>query len=391
MGPSDPLVQHYFAADLRVAQDLLRHSVSTARRAAQDSTWHNVWLPFLSSIGTLDPYLRGLSDPVPVLQVLACRIRDGRASRSRQPVRSSQVRDELHSIAKAFTRLGYPDPRLDGAGRLDSRLSDLYAAWARADPPPSRVKPLPIQVLHHAQSLVAYAPDEYTRAAVDLAWIGFFFLLRPGEHCSTGSNRPLTLKDVSLKIGQTPLCLLTSPVHSISSATHSGLTFDTQKNRVRGEQLAHGRSGHAVACPTAALVRRVLYLRLNNAALDTPLCSVRRHQSWVPVTSQAITSVLRTSAAALPHLHLRPADVTGRSLRAGGAMAMLCGSVDSDVIRLIGRWRSDAMFRYLHAQALPLISPLAPTMLQHGAFTLMPNAGLPPAVPPLLAAHVDLL
>ena len=337
----------------------------------------------------MDPFLRDLRDPVPVLQVFACRIRDGRASKSRLPVRAAQVRDELHAVAKAFARVGLPDPRLDRVGRLDPRLSDLFSAWSREDPPPSRVKPLPIQVLHHAQSLVAYAPDEYTRAAVDLAWIGFFFLLRPGEHCSTGSSRPLTLKDVSLKIGQTPLCPMTAPLHSIACATHSGLSFDTQKNRVRGEQLAHGRSGHAVACPTAALVRRVLYLRLNQATLDTPICSVRRHQAWVPVTSQALTAVLRTSAAALPHLHLRPADVTGRSLRAGGAMAMLCGQVDSDVIRLIGRWRSDAMFRYLHAQALPLVSPLAPTMLQHGAFTLMPNSALPPAVPPFLAAHVD--
>ena len=237
--------------------------------------------------------------------------------------------------------------------------------------------------------MVTYAPDEYTRAAVDLAWIGFFFLLRPGEHCSTGANQPLQLKDVSLKIGQTPLSILTCPLTLLTSATHSGLTFDTQKNRVRGEQLAHGRSSHAVACPTAALVRRILYLRLNHATLNTPLCSVWRNNTWVPVTSQALTAVLRASAAALPHLNLRPDDITSRSLRAGGAMALLCGHVDSDVIRLIGRWRSDAMFRYLHAQALPLITPLAPTMLQHGAFTLMPDSNLPPTIPPFLAAHQD--
>ena len=61
-----------------------------------------------------------------------------------------------------------------------------------------------------------------------------------------------------------------SPLQSITSATHSGLTFDTQKNRVRGEQLAHGRSNYAVACPTTALIHRVLYLRLKQATLDTP-------------------------------------------------------------------------------------------------------------------------
>ena len=56
-----------------------------------------------------------------------------------------------------------------------------------------------------------------------------------------------------------------------------------------------------------------------------------------------------------------PADVSARSLRAAGAMALLCADVDSDRIRLLGRWQSDQMFRYLHVQA------------GHAAF-LFPNA-----------------
>jgi hypothetical protein len=34
-------------------------------------------------------------------------------------------------------------------------------------------------------------------------------------------------------------------------------------------------------------------------------------------------------------------------------MALLNGGVDTDIIRLIGRWRSDKMLRYLHVQAEP--------------------------------------
>jgi hypothetical protein len=76
----------------------------------------------------------------------------------------------------------------------------------------------------------------------------------------------------------------------------------------------------------------------------------------------------------LPALGFDPADITSRSLRAGGAMALLCGRVDTDIIKLVGRWRSDAMFRYLHAQALPLIHNLASVMVRHGSFTLAPGA-----------------
>jgi hypothetical protein len=44
------------------------------------------------------------------------------------------------------------------------------------------------------------------------------------------------------------------------------------------------------------------------------------------------------------------------------------------------------MFRYLHAQALPLVEDLASTMLMHGTFTLAPGAAVPPAVADKLGA-----
>jgi len=70
---------------------------------------------------------------------------------------------------------------------------------------------------------------------------------------------------------------------------------------------------------------------------------------------------------------LQPSDVTARSLRTSGAMALLCANVDTDRIRLIGRWRSDEMFRYLHTQAAPLTKDIALRMLTHGSFVLIPN------------------
>jgi hypothetical protein len=54
-------------------------------------------------------------------------------------------------------------------------------------------------------------------------------------------------------------------------------------------------------------------------------------------------------------------------------MALLCAAVDTDIIRLLGRWRSDEMLRYLHVQALPIVAPLAYHMLHHGNFALLPN------------------
>jgi hypothetical protein len=57
-------------------------------------------------------------------------------------------------------------------------------------------------------------------------------------------------------------------------------------------------------------------------------------------------------------------------------MALLCAKVDTDTIRLLGRWRSDEMLRYLHVQTFPLVAPLAFQMLRHGHFSLMANQHL---------------
>ena len=320
-----------------------------------------------------------MEDKVPVLRVLAHRIWDGRASRSGQPVRAERVRDEILAVAKGFTNMGLPDVRLTSYGDMDPRLTNLYTSYKNVDPAPHCVKPLPIQVLHRAQAISGASTQ--AQATIDIAWIAYFYLLCPGEHCKAPENAPLTFAAVTLLIGSTHLSLLTATTADLNRATHSSLTFDTQKNRERGEVIAHGRSGHTVACPTKSLIRRVQYLRSTGLPPTTPLCTylvgTRRHH----VTSHDITTLLRNAAASFPHIGFSPSDVNARSLRAGGAMALLCGRVDADTIRLVGRWKSDAMFRYLHAQALPLVRHLAHTMLTHGAFSLLPGSDLPLGAP----------
>ena len=78
-----------------------------------------------------------------------------------------------------------------------------------------------------------------------------------------------------------------------------------------------------------------------------------------------------------PSLGFLPSDVNARSLRAAGANALLCGGVDTDIIRLLGRWRSDEMIRYLHAQIAGVTDSLSKKMLDGGVFTLIPNQEVP--------------
>jgi hypothetical protein len=95
--------------------------------------------------------------------------------------------------------------------------------------------------------------------------------------------------------------------------------------------------------------------------------------------------MLRLSATALfLELGIDPLRVSARSLRAGGAMALLCAHVDPDIIRLVGRWRSDEMLRYLHLQAYPLMHTFARRMVSASNFSLLPGQDIAPDAVPLL-------
>jgi hypothetical protein len=96
-------------------------------------------------------------------------------------------------------------------------------------------------------------------------------------------------------------------------------------------------------------------------------------------------AMLCNSAPALYlELGIDPLRISTRSLHAGGAMALLCAQVDTNLIRLVGCWRSDEMLRYLHLQAYPLMHTFARCMALAGAFTVVPGQDLAPAAVPLL-------
>jgi hypothetical protein len=198
---------------------------------------------------------------------------------------------------------------------------------------------------------------------------------------------------VQLFIGNNRLDPLTCDLADLNRVTFVTLTFTTQKNGVRGEIIGHARSSHLYACPVISVVNRVRYLRREGAPSDTPLCAVRSSSpssAWYTVSSKLVTESIRTSATILgPELGFNADDVSARSCRAGGAMALLCGKVDTSIIQLVGRWRSDVMLRYLHLQAGALMSELSSTMLQVGAFHLVPGQEALPAAAPLLVEVPD--
>ena len=92
-----------------------------------------------------------------------------------------------------------------------------------------------------------------------------------------------------------------------------------------------------------------------------------------------ITAQLKATVKLLAgnHLGFTYKDISAWSLRAAGAMSLLCSGVDNDIIILIGRWRSDKMLRYLHMQAEPIMRNYSKLIISHGNYNLLPHNEVP--------------
>jgi hypothetical protein len=148
------------------------------------------------------------------------------------------------------------------------------------------------------------------------------------------------------------------------------------RKMVRGELVGLGRSGHPYLCPVRAAIDRVKHLRLHRATPTMPIYNYHTGRQWQALTTSELTQQLRLNAhTAGPSVGIHPSDISVRSLRSSGAMALLCADVDTDRIRLLGRLRSDKMLRYLHVQA-PIVEPFSSLMVRHGFFSFIPNQPL---------------
>ena len=244
----------------------------------------------------------------------------------------------------------------------------MFAAWKKEDDLQAQVEPIQMAILLRASELCTNSSRD--KATIDCIWMAFYYLLRPGEYANaTGdAKHPFRLQDVGFKIGARsfPQAYLAT-FDQLLAATLSTLTFTTQKNGIKGEKLSHSTNGQAEACPVRATLRRVAHIKAHHAPPTTPLHVYYDDDG----TRRAVSSTMITCLLIPGHAGVHPDQIAARSLRASGAMALLLAGVDPDKIHIVGRWRSDAMFRYLHAHAEPLVRGNARLMFSGGHYTLL--------------------
>ena len=91
--------------------------------------------------------------------------------------------------------MGAKDPRLNSSKKIDFRIIRMINSWKKKDPPPNRVKPIPIQVTSTIQFVASNSVNLVLQLTTDMIVLAFFFLLRPGEYtASPATLNPLTSK-----------------------------------------------------------------------------------------------------------------------------------------------------------------------------------------------------
>jgi hypothetical protein len=85
---------------------------------------------------------------------------------------------------------------------MEFRLACQMRGYSRADPPPDRVKPVPVSVIYHAANLARQHATTEALAVINMLCLAFFFLCRPGEYTAlTADNATFRLEDVTIYVG----------------------------------------------------------------------------------------------------------------------------------------------------------------------------------------------
>lgn len=266
-------------------------------------------------------------------------------------------------MGQTFAAVGTADPRLNAIGKMDFRLTRVFSGWRKKDPAPARKKPIPKSVLLEATCNAHRRNDPSQSTIADLIWLAFFFLLRPSEYLHTDSDgHPFTLADVKFRVGSTIYDAALIPLPLIDQTSSVGLNFTQQKNGIKGEVVWLTATGEPDVCPVRSVARRVDHLRRRHASNNTPLyCFYDAGGTQRRVTDRDITRHLRFFAQCANET----VDVTAGALRCTGASALLNAQVPKELIQLLGRWRSDEVFRYLHTQSTTLMQPFSRAMVSH--------------------------
>jgi hypothetical protein len=120
------------------------------------------------------------------------------------------------------------------------------------------------------------------------------------------------------------------------------------------------------------------YHRLHNSKPNTRISLFYRNYSRIAIKAKDVTDVLRHAMTINYYCTgIHTSEISARSLQAWGANAILCWKIDVQNIRMMGRWRSDAMMQYLQIQAALVLKKYAAKICNEDTYTFQPDKTVP--------------
>ena len=257
----------------------------------------------------------------------------------------STIKIKLYAIRAATMDEGNPNP-LENKPTLARHMKGIKALRGATD----SKEPLPPEAFRNILRQTQGKPILLRATALAIV-IGFFFLLRISEFAA----RDKWYMEVSILLRQDvtffqngQLCAWDHPLVDAVELHIRGSKTDQRKQGCRRMQQA---SGDPILCPVRCMVEWFALTEGSFIPATAPLFSIphgRDGSEWRVLTRETVTLLMKGAAV---DCGLKPKHVATHSIRISGATALLIAGVPAEVVKIMGRWISNAFIGYTRYQA----------------------------------------
>ena len=280
----------------------------------------------------------------------------------------------LNNVSTTFRENALANPQLDENNQKSIYIQRLIRSYKNEDPPPNCQQCLPLSAF---KSIYEDRSSKYNAALGQLITGALFFACRSCEYSKVNNSESRKTKILTLEDIKFFKDLLEVRVPgNFKYADFIQLTFVSQKNNMNNQSIIQHKSSFTL-CPVkiwAELKCRILsYPRTSEKSTVNIFLQRGR---LVQFTSEAVRTHLRDYIKVTDPLETfyKASKIGTHSIRTSFAMILHDIGVSPYIIKLIGRWLSDAWLSYIRQKLPDFSQNIAKRMVKSNAeFKNLPN------------------
>lgn len=237
-------------------------------------------------------------------------------------------------------------------------LADFFKACENEDPETKKKAALPTKLFRHL--LLKSKPLE--KAIGELCNGALFFALRACEYSFTSDPSPktpiLTLGDFTFLKNGKEISV------NRKEADQVIIRFQNQKNGTKGEKqirFAKDNKSYNACIIWGRIIDRISSYQ--GADKDTPVSTVKIENKFHQIHYDDINKLLKNCAKEIG-LEAKEYLITPHSIRVSFATILFAKGVDIETVKLLGRWKSEAVLRYIRSTVEMITTQ--PALLREG-------------------------